>query len=53
VAALLVLIAAIGSTLAVILTALNIREKLWPKPPAVHPLAAALADIAAASRERP
>jgi hypothetical protein len=38
--------------LGIVLTILNIREKLWPKPSRPHPLAAALVDIAAAIRER-
>ena len=35
-----------------LLALLNIREKLWPKPQAAHPLDGRLADIAAAIRER-
>lgn len=42
----------VGMTIAAVLSLLNIRDKLWPKPPQPHPLQPALIDIARAIRER-
>ena len=44
------LVAAVGTLLGSIVAVLNIREKVWPKPPAPHPLAPQLRDIARAIR---
>ena len=45
------LVAAASLVLGVVLTVLNIREKVWPKSAKPHPLAAGLEAIAAAVRE--
>lgn len=45
------LIIAFGTLVGIVLALLNIREKLWPKPPKPHPLEAAVRDVAAAFRE--
>lgn len=52
------MVAAIAAACAVIfgittwlVALLNIREKLWPKPPKPHPLEASLRDVATAVRE--
>jgi hypothetical protein len=50
-----VLGAVIGTATAVtgiLIAALDLRDRLWPKPTTPHPLAAPLADIAAAIREQ-
>jgi hypothetical protein len=41
----------VAMTMGALLTVLNIREKLWPKPPKPHPLESVIRDIAAAIRE--
>jgi len=43
--------AASAMVLGIVLTVLNIREKLWPKPVKPHTLHAPLLDIAGAIRE--
>ena len=50
-ALLVIVVGLITTTLGGIMAALNIREKLWPKPPSPHPLEAVVRDIAAAIRE--
>jgi hypothetical protein len=44
------LLIALGTVVGITLAILNIREKLWPKPPAAHPLDDRLRDIAIAIR---
>jgi hypothetical protein len=46
------LVAVAAALAGLVLTVLNIREKLWPKVPAVHPLDDRLRDIASAIREK-
>jgi len=43
----------LATLVGILLAGLNIREKLWPKPPPVHPLAAPLREIAHAIRDQP
>jgi hypothetical protein len=45
------LLVPLATAVGLVLALLTIREKLWPKAPAPHPLEAAVRDVAAAVRE--